>query len=46
MLIFFVTEDPFGANDVLVLGGGSSTHTSLRVKLFNSSCIANNQSGS
>jgi hypothetical protein len=46
MLIFFVAEDPFGANDILALGGGSKTHISLRVKLFNSSCIANNQSRS
>jgi hypothetical protein len=44
MLIFFVAEDPC-ADDVLILGGGSRTHTSLRVKLFNSSYIANNKSG-
>jgi hypothetical protein len=40
ILIFFVAEDSFGVNVVLVLGGGSRTHTLLRVKLFNSSYIA------
>jgi hypothetical protein len=46
MLIFFVAEDSFGANDVLALRGRLKDPYIIVGEVFNSSCIANNQSGS